>query len=85
MWCWALEIWYACCIDLASNYRAMVHKHFLNALIVAARFHVIRLVNHHFLNCWRDLDAQGVSVNAGGALPVENIHQFPGILIEIHL
>jgi len=24
--------------------------------IVADRFHVIRLVNHHFLTCWRDLD-----------------------------
>lgn len=52
------------CMDLASNYRALVRKHFPNALIVADRFHVIRLINHHFLNCWRDLDATG-SKNRG--------------------
>jgi transposase len=52
------------CIDLATNYRALVHKHFPNALIVADRFHVIRLVNHHFLNCWRELDGVG-SKNRG--------------------
>jgi transposase len=44
------------CMDLAVVYRALVRKHFPNARIVADRFHVIRLVNHHFLTCWRDLD-----------------------------
>ncbi len=39
-------------------------SHFPNALIVADRFHVIRLVNHHFLNCWRELDPVG-SKNRG--------------------
>jgi len=52
------------CIDLAPGYRALVRKYFPNARIVADRFHVIRLVNHHFLNCWRDLDAVG-SKNRG--------------------
>ncbi|MGA2882710.1 MAG: ISL3 family transposase [Bryobacteraceae bacterium] len=52
------------CMDLASVYRAIVRKHFPNARIVADRFHVIRLINHHFLNCWRDLDAAG-SKNRG--------------------
>ena len=47
------------CIDLASNYRALVRKHFPNAKIVADRFHVIRLVNHHFLAAWRELDPKG--------------------------
>jgi transposase len=47
------------CMDLASVYRAIVRKHFPNALIVADRFHVIRLINQHFLSCWRDLDAVG--------------------------
>lgn len=47
------------CMDLASNYRALVRKHFPNARIVADRFHVIRLINHHFLLCWRDLDPTG--------------------------
>jgi transposase len=37
------------CMDLAAVYRAIVRKHFPQARIVADRFHVIRLVNHHFL------------------------------------
>ena len=52
------------CMDLASVYRALVRKHFPNAVIVADHFHVIRLVNHHFLNCWRELDSIG-SKNRG--------------------
>jgi transposase len=47
------------CMDLATNYRALVRKHFPNARIVADRFHVICIVNHHFLSCWRELDAVG--------------------------
>ncbi len=47
------------CMDLASHYRALVRKHFPNARIVADRFHVIRLINHHFLACWRELDPAG--------------------------
>jgi transposase len=52
------------CMDLSSTYRALVRKHFPNALIVADRFHVIRLINQHFLTCWRDLDRDG-SKNRG--------------------
>lgn len=51
-------------MDLASVYRAIVRKHFPHARIVADRFHVIPLINHHFLSCWRDLDAIG-SKNRG--------------------
>ena len=47
------------CMDLASVYRAVVRKYFPNAKIVADRFHVIRLINHHFLACWRELDPKG--------------------------
>lgn len=47
------------CMDLASNYRSLVRLHFPNARIVADRFHVIRLINHHFLACWRDIDQVG--------------------------
>ena len=32
---------------------------FPKAVIVADRFHVIRLVNHHFLACWREIDPTG--------------------------
>jgi transposase len=45
------------CIDVAPSYRALVRKHFPNARIVADRFHVIRLINQHFLACWREFDA----------------------------
>jgi transposase len=47
------------CMDLASVYRALVRKHFPKAKIVADRFHVIRLINHHFLACWREIDPVG--------------------------
>jgi transposase len=47
------------CMDLSSTYRAIVRKHFPKARIVADRFHVIRLINQHFLACWKDLDAVG--------------------------
>jgi len=52
------------CMDLASVYRALVKKYFPRALIVADRFHVIRLISHHFLACWREIDPVG-SKNRG--------------------
>ncbi len=47
------------CMDLAASYRALVRKYFPQARIVADRFHVVRTVNHHFLACWKDIDAVG--------------------------
>jgi transposase len=44
------------CIDLAGSYRSLIRKHFPNAKIVADRFHVVRIVNHHFMATWRQLD-----------------------------
>ena len=44
------------CMDLSTTYRSIVRKYFPNAAIVADRFHVIRLINNHFLNTWRGLD-----------------------------
>jgi transposase len=52
------------CMDLAVVYRSIVRKQFPKAVIVADRFHVIRLVNHHFLACWREIDPVG-SKNRG--------------------
>ena len=52
------------CMDLAVVYRSIAKKHFPRAVIVADRFHVIRLVNHHFLACWREIDPIG-SKNRG--------------------
>ncbi|MGA8577397.1 MAG: transposase [Bryobacteraceae bacterium] len=52
------------CMDLAAGYRSIVQNHFPQAVIVADRFHVIRLGNHHFLACWREIDPAG-SKNRG--------------------
>ena len=46
-------------IDLSKTYRNIIKKHFPNAKIVSDRFHVIRLVNHHFLKVWTDIDPVG--------------------------
>jgi transposase len=46
-------------MDLSETYRSIVKKYFPNAMIVADRFHVIRLMNHHFLKLWQTLDPEG--------------------------
>ena len=50
---------YVVVMDLSATYRNIVRKHFPNAAIVSDRFHVIRLVNHHFLKVWTDIDPVG--------------------------
>ena len=47
------------CMDLSVTYRSIAKRFFPNAKIVADRFHVIRLVNHHFLTCWKQIDPVG--------------------------
>jgi transposase len=46
-------------MDLSETYRSIAKKHFANALIVADRFHVIRLVNQQFIKTWGELDEVG--------------------------
>lgn len=46
-------------MDLSETYRGIVKRFFPNAKIVADRFHVIRLVNHHFLKVWQAIDPEG--------------------------
>ena len=46
-------------MDLSATYRKIIKKHFPGAMIVSDRFHVIRLVNHHFLRVWADIDPKG--------------------------
>lgn len=46
-------------MDLSETYRSISKKHFSNALIVADRFHVIRLVNQQFIKTWSELDEVG--------------------------
>lgn len=42
-------------MDLSETYRSIARKHFPRALIVADRFHVIRLINEHFMDTWKRL------------------------------
>jgi transposase len=46
-------------MDLSETYRSISKKYFPNALIVADRFHVIRLVNQQFVKTWGELDEKG--------------------------
>jgi len=43
------------CIDLCSSFRSLVRRYFPNAILVADRFHVVRVVLHHFIQLARDL------------------------------
>ena len=52
------------CMDLSAAYRALVVRHFPNALIVTDRFHVIRLISQQFVAVWRRIDPVG-SKNRG--------------------
>ena len=62
------------CMDLSNTYRALVRKHFPNAIIVADRFHVIRLINHHFLACWKYIDPLGA--RSRGLLSLMRRHEW---------
>ena len=46
-------------MDLSETYRSIARKYFPNATIVADRFHVVRLINHHFLKVWKLHDEEG--------------------------
>lgn len=46
-------------MDMSETYRRIAREYFPNAQIVADRFHVVRLVNHHFLKVWQQHDPEG--------------------------
>lgn len=43
------------CIDLSNAYRDLIRKWFPNAILVADRFHAVRVVMHHFTELAREL------------------------------
>lgn len=45
------------CIDLSSSYRSLIRRYFPNARIVVDRFHVVRVIQHHFMQLARLLVA----------------------------
>ena len=42
-----------------ETYRGIARRYFPNATIVADRFHVIRLINQHFLKVWQQVHPEG--------------------------
>jgi transposase len=46
-------------MDLSETYRAIVRRHFPNAMIVADRFHAIRLVGQCLMEAWKQLEPAG--------------------------
>jgi transposase len=46
-------------MDLSETYRAIVRRHFPNAMIVADRFHAIRLVGQALMEAWKQLEPVG--------------------------
>ena len=45
-------------MDLSDTYRSIARNYFPNALIVADRFHVVRLVNQKMMETWKMLDPE---------------------------
>ena len=46
-------------MDMSETYRRIAQRYFPNVVIVADRFYVVRLINHHFLKAWKEHDAEG--------------------------
>lgn len=46
-------------MDLSETYRSIARKYFPQATIVADRFHVVRMVNQHFLKVWQQHHPEG--------------------------
>lgn len=46
-------------MDLSDSYRSIAKRYFPKATIIADRFHVVRLVNHHFMKQWSEHDEVG--------------------------
>lgn len=46
-------------MDLCDPFRNLARKYFKNAVVVADRFHVVKLINKHFLKTWSMLDEDG--------------------------
>lgn len=46
------------CMDLSETFRSIARKSFPNALVVADRFHVVRLALHHLMKTCGQIDPQ---------------------------
>ena len=66
------------CIDLSSSYRSLIRRYFPKARIVADRFHVVRVIQHHFIQLARHLVA-GLKSHRGN---LAALRKAPGRLNE---
>jgi len=46
-------------MDMSETYRSIAKRYFPQATIVADRFHVVRLINQHFLKAWQQHHPEG--------------------------
>jgi transposase len=56
------------CIDLSSTYRSIIRKWFPNARIVADRFHVVRVIQRHFITLCREIMGEDADKRKASAL-----------------
>lgn len=61
-------------MDLSETYRSIARRYFPEATIVADRFHVVRLINQHFLKVWQQHDDEGRKIR--GLLSLMRRHQW---------
>jgi transposase len=58
------------CMDMHAPYRKMVRRWFPNAKIVADRFHVIKLINHHLSKTCKIIDEENLAWGRGGLIRI---------------
>lgn len=58
------------CMDMHAPYRKMVKRWFPNARIVTDRFHVIKLINHHFAKTCKLIDEENLAWGRGGLIRI---------------
>lgn len=56
----------AVCMDLSESYRSIARAYFPRALVIADRFHVVRLALHHLMKSCRQIDP-GLATGRGSA------------------
>ncbi len=61
-------------MDLSEVYHKIARDYFPKAMIVADRFHVVRLANHHFLKTWTQLDE--IARKNRGLLHLMRMHEW---------
>ena len=64
-------------LDLSDPYKKFVKEFFPNANMVADKFHVLRLLNHHIMRRRKEITGDRASWRARSLLLMSNIHLDP--------